>query len=335
VSSFFQLSRQGASLLLACVLLTGCANSTQTPIYTGPIAGTSMQEEAWVFRGSDAARKLLTPHYALYTTIENDEIVQKLGQLMEGAYERYQQMVPGLTLSDRPLECYVFENRGHWARFTESRAGDDAKIYLQINRGGYTSGDTYVAYFIGDLGTYSVAAHEGFHQFLGRHFRTRPPPFLEEGLACMFEDVKWERDLPRWDLSSNPARLASLRRSAASAALMPLGDLVGMHAGQVVDKSARHIEAFYAQSWAFARFCREARGGKYRPSLEKLLYDCAEGKAYSTSGPIDRVWHWDRSSAKPLLERYLGEDFDAIDREYQTFVAALLASRVPDEPPAP
>lgn len=319
--------------LLLGVLLAGCASSNP-PAFKGPVAGSSAYEEAWVFPGSDSARKLITPHYILYTTIQNDDIVQRLGQLMEGAFEQYRQVAPGLTLTDKPLECYLFENRQQWAQFTKARTGEDAAIYLQINRGGYTAGDRFVSYFIGDLGTYSVAAHEGWHQFSARHFRTRPPPFLEEGLACLFEDVKWEGDLPRWDLSSNPTRLASLRRSAANGAFLPLSQLVGMHAGQVVDKSSRHIEAFYAQGWAFARFCREAHGGKYRPGLEKLLLDCAQGVAYPTSGPIDRYWHWERASAKPLLERYLGGDFDAIERDYQSFIKGLLSSKTPDEPPA-
>jgi hypothetical protein len=142
--------------------------------------------------------------------------------------------------------------------------------------------------------------------------------------------------LPRWDLSSNPARLASLRRSAAARAFLPLGDLCGMHAGQIVDKSSGRIESFYSQSWAFARFCREAQGGKYRPNLEKLLFDCAAGTAYdAATEPADHGWHWEKSSAKPLLERYLGEDLGSIDREFQAFVADLLASRPPDEPVPP
>jgi hypothetical protein len=332
ITARFPPSAQG--LLLCGLLLCGCSTASQTSWRSGPPSELAAREEAWVFPGSSSARKLITPHYFLYTTIENDEIVQKLGELMEGSFERYQQVVPGLTLTDQPLECYLFENRPQWAKFTQARAGDDAKIYLRINRGGYTAGDVYVAYFIGDLGTYSVAAHEGWHQFLARHFRTRPPPFLEEGLACLFEDVRWDGDVPGWDLSSNPTRLASLRRSAASGAMIPLSDLCGMHAGQIVDKSSAHIEAFYAQSWAFARFCRDSQGGKYRSNLEKLLYDCAAGSAYGpTTGPIDRIWHWERSSAKPLIERYLGEDFGAIDHEYQAFVAQLLSGRSPDEPP--
>ena len=74
------------------------------------------------------------------------------------------------------MACYLFQTRDEWAAFTRTRTGADAAIYLQINRGGYTVRDWYVAYFIGDLGTYSVAAHEGFHQYVARHFRSRLPP---------------------------------------------------------------------------------------------------------------------------------------------------------------
>lgn len=327
--------RRIASCFLFCgLLLTGCTSSPPPAPRTGPIAGTDERLEPWAFPGADSARKLLTPHYIIYTTLTDDEIVEKLGQLMEGAFDEYQRVAPGLPLTDTPLECYIFDNRRQWAQFTQLRAGDDAKIYLRINRGGYTAGDSYVAYFVGDLGTYSVAAHEGWHQFLARHFKTRPPPFLEEGLACLFEHVEWKGGLPRWDLSSNPARLASLRHATATAALIPLADLCSMHAGQIVAKSPGRIEAFYAQSWAFARFCREAQGGKYRPALEKLLADCAAGSAYEPAAePSDRPWHWDRTTARPLLERYLGEDFSAIDRDFQAYVAQLLASRPADEPP--
>ena len=80
-----------------------------------------------------------------------------------------------------------------------------------------------MAYFIGDLGTYSVAAHEGLHQFLARHFKSRPPPFLEEGMACMFEDVKWDGDLPRWDLLVQPDPAGRPAKTlAAQARLFPL-----------------------------------------------------------------------------------------------------------------
>ena len=139
-----------------------------------------------------------------------------LATVMEGALAQYQRFTPGVRLSTRPMECYVFAQRGEWAKFTKDRTGADAAVYLQINRGGYTVRDWYVAYFIGDMGTYSVAAHEGWHQFIARHFKSRPPPFLEEGLACMFEEVRWDHQqgvgrLPRWDLVNNASRRVALK----------------------------------------------------------------------------------------------------------------------------
>ena len=286
-----------------------------------------------MFPGATTGRKLITPHYVIHTTIESDEIVGKLGQLMEGGLEEYRRMAPAVPLTDQPLACYLFETRRQWAQFTQSRTGADAPIYLRINRGGYTAGDWYVAYFIGDIGTYSVAAHEGFHQFVARHFKSRPPPFLEEGMACTFEDVKWEGGLPRWDLSVNPTRLAGLRKTVAGKAMIPLADLCSMHAGQVVNTSPARIEAFYAESWAFVRFCREAEGGKYRPGLEKLMDDCSRGRAYGPTAELTADdWHWDPDSAKPCLMRYLGGDFAALNRAYLAFVDRLTREAAAGDP---
>ena len=50
-----------------------------------------------------------------------------------------------------------------------------------------------------------------------------------------------------------------------------------MHAGHVVQAPRERINAFYAQSWAFARFLNEAEGGRYRPMFRKLLADAAAG----------------------------------------------------------
>src|SRR6185437_3471659 len=167
---------------------------------------------------------------------------------------------PQIPVSPRPMECYFFETRAQWAAYTKAHTGDDAAIYLRVNRGGYTVGDKFVAYWIGDIGTSSVAAHEGWHQYVARHLKGRLPPFLEEGLACMFEQVQWVEPgknipaRPRFDLTRNYPRLAALKASVDGDEMYPLKTLVTMHAGQVVGKRSVKIEAFYAECWAFARF---------------------------------------------------------------------------------
>ena len=270
--------------------------------------------------------KVVSPHYVIYSTISDRQILVRFGQLMEGAIDAYGSLAADVPASDRPMECYLFETRSQWVAFTREHTGEDAAIYLRVNRGGYTVGDWFVAYWIGDSATFSVAAHEGWHQYVARHLKGRLPPFLEEGMACLFEEVRWEHDLPRWDLSKNGPRLESLRAAVNGDCMYPLAQLVRMHAGQVVGKTSSRIEAFYAQSWAFARFLHDGDGGRYRPALRRMFADAARGALYDdtfqqmTRGPL-----WDPSTARPMLEHYLGTSLPSIEQGYASYVRRLLA----------
>ena len=318
------------ALLLLLLCAGGCA-SRNTGI-SGPSEPGRVRFEKWSFEGKPAT-KVVTPHYLIYTTVEDPEIVASVGQLMEGALSQYRRLVPSVPVTDRPMECFLFQSRHQWAAFTKGKTGADAAIYLQINRGGYTVGDWYVAYFIGDVGTLSVAAHEGFHQYVARHFESRLPPFLEEGLACMFEEVRWGEGrrasggpLPRWNFARNGSRVHGLRNAVEGARLFSLPELASMHAGQVVDQSPERIEAFYAQSWAFAKFLWDAEGGRHRPALRRILTDAANGNLYP--GDNSRKHDgglWDPESARPLLEHYLGSSLETIDGAFQRYAKRLAA----------
>lgn len=311
--------------LLVAVTLGGCARAAGPGVLEGPDGAARLRAEPWAY-GERRGQRIRSPHYVLHTTIDDPEVVEALGQVMEGAYAQYRRVAPDTGATSRPMDCYLFQYRNEWAAFTERNTGDDAPIYLQISRGGYTFGERYVAFFIGDIQTYSVAAHEGWHQFVARHFTHRPPPFLEEGLACLFEQVKWEGSLPRWDLSSNPNRVRGLRNASRSNKLLPLRQLIRMHAGQVVNKSSHEVEAFYAQNWAFARMLWDGEGGRYRPALHRMLADAASGRLYRdgiTRHPGST--EWDPRSAGPLLERYLEMPLPEIERAYRAFVRRTVA----------
>src|SRR5689334_20763899 len=184
--------------LAAIALVAGCASSGSA----GSAAGAKklVTFEPWQYRERPALT-VHTPHYAIHTTLDDRDFLTNLGQLMEASLKQYQLFTPGVHVTIDPLDCYVFAHRPEWAEFTAQKTGADAALYLQINRGGYTVRDWYVAYFIGDVGTYAVVAHEGWHQYVARHFRSRLPPFLEEGIATMFENVRYFSDSgpPQWD----------------------------------------------------------------------------------------------------------------------------------------
>jgi hypothetical protein len=292
----------------------------------GPAAPALVSLQKLSIEGATGTR-IASPHYLIYSTIADDEVLRRVAQVMEGALAQYRALAPDVPLTDRPMDCYLFESRDQWAAFTKAHTGEDAAIYLRVNRGGYTVGDWYVAYWIGDFATYSVAAHEGWHQYVARHLKGRLPPFLEEGMACLFEQVEWDGDLPRWDLSQNGARLTSLRAAVAGNQIYPLSQLVRMHAGQVVGKSNARIEAFYAESWAFARFLYDDSAGRNRRAIQRMLADAASGVLFDDSsrqlkdGPL-----WDSSTAKPMLEHYLRAGLPEVERSFHAYMDQLVSS---------
>lgn len=308
------------ALVLVGILLGGCAHpapAPSAPIVTVPAAATFQEQPV---DGAPGQRVTL-PHYLIYSTIDDRPLLGRMGQLMEGALAAYRSIAPEVPLRGGPMDCYIFRNRAQWAAFTKTHTGEDAAIYLRVNRGGYTVGDWFVAYWIGDPGTFSVAAHEGWHQYVARNLNGRLPPFLEEGLACLFEQVEWVSDLPRWDLSRNQPRLLALRTAVDSDQMYPLSQLVRMHAGQVVGRSSGKIEAFYAESWAFARFLIDGDGGKYRPALNRMLADAAHGTLHGDGGrELSHGPFWNPATARPMLEHYLGMNLSQIEAAFARYV---------------
>ena len=303
------------------VLLAGCAASTPKAAFEGPTSPATFTVQDWQYTAGLHPKVLKTEHYDIFTTIDTPEVRQSIVQVMEGALGEYQKVAPGVPLTDKPMECFVFANRPQWMDFTKKHTGPDASVYLQINRGGYTVRDWYVAYYVGEAATYSVAAHEGWHQFVARHFKGRLPPFLEEGIATMFEDVEWKNDLPRWNLARNRSRVQALKRSVEGNFLYPLDELVGMHAGNVVNQSGNRIEAFYAEDWAFATFLYEADDGKYRAALRRMISDIADGSVYDPTGVHKNANSaWNPAGVKPMLEHYLGKSLDQVDADFQRYI---------------
>jgi hypothetical protein len=309
----------GSTITFAiAMLLVGCHASSSK--WEGPSAAAQTSVKPW--RGpTSTGRTIRTAHYLIHTTVENDSFNERIGQLMEGSLKQYQKLVPSVELSARPMECYIFDKRDQWEAFTRQATGAESAIYLRVNRGGYTIDDWYACYFIGDIGTYDVAAHEGWHQFVGRHFREPIPPFLEEGIGTMFQNVHWDNDLPRWNWNVHPARVHRLRTVIERKQLIPLEQLSRMHAGEVVRTNSDRIEAFYTETWAFARFLCEGENGKYFPAMQKLLSDAASGREYEIAGA--RAGEWNPATVKPLLEHYLGTDLRTIDQQFTAYMKDL------------
>src|SRR5689334_20884269 len=107
-------------LAISCilVLVCGCASS-----HSGAGQGLRVpapeRVENWAFEGTPA-RKLVTPHYVIYTTLADDEVIAGIGQVMEGALSQYRRLAPQVPASGQPMACYLFQTRAQWAAFTRT-----------------------------------------------------------------------------------------------------------------------------------------------------------------------------------------------------------------------
>lgn len=319
-------SRIGLLVMIA-MLAGGCAGAASTSSRTGPVVAAPIRFEPWDAQHPHT-RCIVTPHYRLYTDLEDPEAQAQLGEVMEGAMTQYRMFCPNVPVSNRPLEAFVFARRAEWAEFTRLNAGADAPVYLKINRGAYALEDRFVAFWIGDRGTFSVMGHEGWHQFVARNFVGRILPAMEEGLACLFEDVEWEGGLPRWDLTESPVRVAALTDAVEAGQLWPLDQLLRLHAGDVIGLPRERVDTFYAQTWALALFLWTGENGRHRPALRRYLCDIASGTAYRPPGLealAQRQWRPELGAGQ--FEHYFQLPLSQLDAQYRRFCRELIRRR--------
>jgi len=90
--------------------------------------------------GGSPGCKLLSPHYVIYSTLEDRELLFRMGAVMEGAWGMFREVAPEVPGPGRPMECYLFETRSQWAAFTRQHTGDDAAVYLRPHGDGLLVG---------------------------------------------------------------------------------------------------------------------------------------------------------------------------------------------------
>lgn len=297
---------QHGGWLLALCLCAGCA--------TDASQRWSSFEEVTSHEPGTELRALRSEHYELFTSIPEPKRRVELVTALETAFDSYCRYL-NVTPEPRPqrMECYVFRTAAEWMKFTVSETGEMAPTYLQTRRGGYTFGKFFASHDAGAQDTLTVAAHEGLHLFITSHFKARPPPFVEEGIACCFESVRRGEKGISINVGENGSRNRRLALAVDEKKLQPLRKLLSMHAGEVIDLDVLQVETFYAQAWAFVRFLNEGEGGAYRPIFLKMIADAQAGRLSSE----------DLSDNPAMMERYLGVSLDIIQPQYERFVVSL------------
>ncbi|MCC6678505.1 MAG: hypothetical protein IT436_15325 [Phycisphaerales bacterium] len=281
--------------------------------------------EAWTF-GREEGRVIRTDSYRLFTTENESILTSRMPTFMEQALDAYTSSLGGLPRPPVPLDTYLMANRPQWARLTQSLMGQQSDIYLKIQRGGFTAQGRAVLYDIGTHDTFSLVAHEGWHQYTQRTFRQPLPTWLEEGIAAYMEGFRWDPDFPEYPNFrgwANIERFDQLRKAAQENRLVGLDVLLSQAPQELLSQGGDGALTFYAQAWAAVHFLREGEGGKYREGLERLLRDAADGtvadRLTAELGVAAGRSYLMRRRGPELFRVYFNKDMSAASKEFEQF----------------
>jgi hypothetical protein len=261
-------------------------------------------------------------------------MLRQMPAFLEAAYKAYQSQLPEPVSSERPLEVYLFDTRHQWEAFTRSITGEDARVYLQIQRGAYTLNSIVVAYNIGRKQTFSVVGHEGWHQFNQRLFVYRLPSWLDEGIATLFETCRYSQGRFLFEPSQNLMRLGSLKETLLANQMIPLEQLITLNPGQVIDGHNQNeaVVGFYAQNYALVRFLREYHYGVRLRKYHALLLGGVNGTwplpgeiaAFTADRTQPLTVGWNTRVSPVLFAHYIDDDIETLEAQYHEFCRKIV-----------
>jgi hypothetical protein len=290
-------------------------------------------EERWTF-GDTQAKKLVTDHFDIHSTIADQEFERALPAFLEAAHQQYADLLPAPPNSTERLRTYVFNSREQWERFTKERFPRRFDLYRRIGTGGFAEGNLCVVYHTHRTYTLSVLAHEGMHQYFANHFNTPLPAWTNEGLACYCESFELSGGRPVFTPRRNTFRMNSLREALATGSILPLREMLSTDAGQVIlQGQSRLTQTYYAQVWALVVFMRHCGHRPYATGFERMLADIAGGELprVAQAAKIRSPSPGRTSFGEAVFRAYFTEDLDRFEREFKLFMHDLAGFKRPAE----
>jgi hypothetical protein len=221
-------------------------------------------------------REITTRHYQIHTDLD-EPLVTDLSTRMDLMYDQYVKTFPQFALpaSPAPLPVYLFATHEKYMAFTD---------YSGVNTGGlFVSGrHPYLTAYLKGQGRDALRRalqHEAFHQFAHAAIARQLPPWLNEGMAQMFEESIFDGNefltgqIP-------PLRIRQLQADMTQKTLVEFDQFLNLSPRQwssTLHSDFQKAATAYNQAWAMAYFCsadgEPAYHAKFVDLLQKLHTD--------------------------------------------------------------
>jgi hypothetical protein len=323
-------------LAAAALLLQGCSSKSREPalgvrpeVRAEALSVDQIKFTPWSFADCDG-QLISTPHYRIYTTMDEPRVTDRLAGFYERALEHYTTALAELPGPDAPLTTYLFKNRQQWQLKTQQMLPEQAGMFTNLGRGGFTTKGISVLYYIDfwsgfPRDTLAIAAHEGWHQYTQQTFKHQLPIWLEEGVATFMEGYRVIDGEPQFQAWANPERREALNAAVRSGQLISLDELLTRTPQSFLDNGKNRLLRYYSQVWGLTRFLAEGEDGRYRQSLALLLSDAAHGRLagrlLSSAGP-PRARTGNRIGTTVIYE-YFNHDLAEFEMQYMAFIRKI------------
>jgi hypothetical protein len=255
------------SLALVALLLICCAPATTVRAQAQPVL-----------------RVMETRHYRIHTDLDR-KFAEELGRRMDAMYDDYSRRLQDFVPAEHhtvKFEVYLFKQRRHYLDFTKHKVPNTGGVFMPAR-------NTLAAFLEGQGrdALRRTLQHEAFHQFAHGLIHPDLPPWVNEGLATVFEEgIFLGRSFTLGQVP--PRRVRQLQADIANGRLVPFRELMTMtlddwsSALNDKDKHATRGATQYNQAWAMCHFLIFAqRDGEniYRRRFLDMLARVHRGEA--------------------------------------------------------
>ena len=214
-------------------------------------------------------RVLQTRHYVMHTDLEG-ALAEDLARRMDAMFDDYCRRLADFSPDQRTkFEVYLFQKRQEYLTFTKNRVPNTGGVFMP-------SRDTLAAFLEGQGrdALRRTLQHEAFHQFAYNAINPDLPPWLNEGLATVFEEgIFFGRTFSLGQVP--PRRVRQLQADIQNKRLIPFRKMMGMTledwAVALAGEGTRGATQ-YNQAWAMCHFLIFA-GPPDKPTYRKRFLE--------------------------------------------------------------
>ncbi|MEA2736441.1 MAG: hypothetical protein QOE14_2892 [Humisphaera sp.] len=136
-----------------------------------------------IARADANLRVMDTRHYRIHTDLDK-KFAEELGRRMDAMYDDYTRRLADFNpAGDAKFEVYLFKRRTDYLGFTKNKVPNTGGVFMPAR-------NTLAAFLEGQGrdALRRTLQHEAFHQFAHSAINPDLPPWLNEGLATVFEE---------------------------------------------------------------------------------------------------------------------------------------------------